>query len=212
MRPPMKLFILGGTGGTGKQIVAQALAAGHEVTVLARDRAKCGPDQARLRVIVGDLENGAALADAMRGHDAVISALGRGYSLKSEHLIERTVPGVIAAMKAAGVRRLLFTSALGVGQSAADAPLMGRLFFSTLLRGIYADKLVGDQLIRQSGLDWTIVQPSQMTDGPLTRSYRSGEHLALSGMARISRADVAHFLLDAAGDTAAVGKTLLVSN
>ena len=208
----MKLFVIGGTGGTGKQIVSQAVEAGHEVTVLARDRAKCGPEQPRRRVIVGELQDGAALADAMRGHDAVISAIGRGYSFKSEHLIERTVPGIVAAMKAAGVRRLLFTSALGVGPSVADAPILPRLFFRTLLRGIYADKLIGDQLIRGSGLDWTIVQPSQMTDGPLTRAYRSGEHLALSGMPKVSRADVAHFLLSAAGNPAAIGKTVLVSN
>lgn len=208
----MKLCILGGTGGTGRQIVVQALDAGHDVTLLVRDRAKAGAEHPRLKVIVGDLQDVAALADAMRGQDAVISAIGRGYSFKSEHLIERSVPGIIAAMKATGVRRLVFTSAVGVGASIADAPLLGRLFFSTLLRGIYADKLIGDQLIRSSGLDWTIVQPSQMTDGPLTRRYRSGERLAFSGMARISRADVAHFLLNAAGDRAAIGKTLLVSN
>lgn len=208
----MKLCILGGTGGTGKHLVRQALEAGQDVTVLARDRAKVGPDQPRLRVIMGDLQNGAALAEAMRGQDAVISAIGRGYSFKSEHLIERTVPGIIGAMKAAGVRRLLFTSALGVGPSFADSPLMAKLFFRTLLRGVYADKLIGDQLIRSSGLDWTIVQPSQMTDGPLTRAYRSGERLAMSGRPRISRADVAHFLLNAAGEQAAIGKTLVVSN
>ncbi len=207
----MKLCILGGTGGTGKQIVFQALEAGHDVTVLARDRARLGADQPRLRVIVGDLQNGAALAEAMRGQDAVISAIGRGYSFKSEHLIERTVPGIIGAMKAAGVRRLLFTSAVGVGPSFADSPFMAKLFFLTLLRGIYADKLIGDQLIRQSGLDWTIVQPSQMTDGPLTRRYRSGERLALRGKAQISRADTAHFLLATAADPAAIGKTLLLS-
>lgn len=208
----MKLLILGGTGGTGRQLVSQALEAGHDVTVLARDRAKLGPDRPRLRVIVGDLQNGAALADAMRGQDTVISAIGRGYSFKSEHLIERTVPRILAAMNAAGVRRLLFTSALGVGPSAANTPLVPRLFFRTLLRGIYADKLVGDQLIRGSALDWTIVQPSQLTDGPLTRAYRAGERLPMSGMPRISRADVAHFLLTVAGDRAAIGKTLLVSN
>lgn len=207
----MKLSVLGGTGGTGKHVVSQALADGHELTVLARDRAKVGPDQPRLRVVVGDLENGAALAEAMRGQDAVISAIGRGYSFKSEHLIERTVPGIIGAMKAAGVRRLVFTSAVGVGQSFADSPFIAKLFFLTLLRGIYADKLIGDQLIRQSGLDWTIVQPSQMTDGPLTRSYRSGERLALRGRAHVSRADTAHFLLATAANPAAIGKTLLLS-
>jgi putative NADH-flavin reductase len=208
----MKLCILGGTGGTGKQIVFQALEAGHDVTVLARDRARLGPDQPRLRVVVGDLQNGAALAEAIRGQDAVISAIGRGHSFKSEHLIERTVPCIIGAMQAAGVRRLLFTSALGVGPSFADSPLVAKLFFLTLLRGIYADKLIGEQLIRRSGLDWTIVQPSQMTDGPLTRSYRSGERLPVRGMAHISRADTAHVLLATAADPAAIGKTLVVSN
>jgi putative NADH-flavin reductase len=208
----MKLLVLGATGGTGKQIVAQALDAGHDVTALARPGATPGPEHERLRVVVGDLQHVTALADVMRGHDTVISAIGRGYSFKSEHLIERTVPVILAAMKAAGVRRLLFTSAVGVGPSFADAPLMPRLFFRTLLRGIYADKLIGDQLIRTSGLDWTIVQPSQMTDGPLTRTYRSGQRLAMSGMPSVSRADVAHFLLHTAGDSTAIGKTLLVSN
>jgi putative NADH-flavin reductase len=207
----MKLLILGATGGTGKQIVAQALEAGHNVTALARPGATPGPADPRLRLIGGDLQNVTALAGAMRGQDAVISAIGRGYSFKSEHLIERTVPVILAAMQAAGVRRLLFTSAVGVGPSFADAPLMPRLFFRTLLRGIYADKLIGDQLIRSSDLDWTIVQPSQMTDGPLTRTYRSGQRLTMSGMPRISRADVAHFLLQVAGEPAAIRKTLLVS-
>lgn len=208
----MKLLILGATGGTGKHLVAQALEAGHDVTAFARPAARPGPEPPRLRVIVGDLQDVTALGEAMRGQDAVISGIGRGYSFKSEQLIERTVPVILAAMKAAGVRRLVFTSALGVGPSAADSPIMARLFFRTLLRGIYADKLIGDQLIRSSDVDWTIVQPSQLTDGPLTRTYRSGQRLAMSGMPRISRADVAHFLLHAAGDPAANGKTLLVSN
>lgn len=208
----MRLFILGGTGGTGKQIVSQGLAAGHEVTVLARDRAKGGPDHPRLRVIVGDLQDGVALAGAMRGQEAVISALGRGDSFKSQHLIERAVPGIIAAMQAAGVTRLVFTSAIGVGDSIRDAPLLPRLFARTLLRGIYADKIAGDNLIRRSALDWTIVQPVQLTDGPLTGTYRSGERLALGGLPSISRADTAHFLLATVTDPTAIGKTLLVSN
>src|SRR5688572_7091625 len=100
----VKLLVLGGTGGTGKQIVSQALEAGHDVTVLARDRAKAGPDRPRLRIVPGDLENAAALAEAMRGQEAVISAIGRGYSFKSERLMERTVPGIVAVMTSSGPR------------------------------------------------------------------------------------------------------------
>lgn len=207
----MRLLVLGATGGTGKQIVSQALQAGHDVTVFARDRARAGADHPRLRVIVGDLHDGTALADAMRGQDAVISALGRGYSFKSGQLMQRSVPVLITAMRSAGVRRLVFTSAMGVGDSVAGAPILAKLFFRTLLRDIYADKLIGDRLIEESGLEWTIVRPTQLTDGAPTGKYRSGERLVMSGMPRISRADTAHFILQAAADPRTIGKKLLIS-
>ena len=85
----MKLLVLGGTGGTGRHVVTQALDAGHDVTVLARDRARAGVQHERLRLVEGDVKNIAALGDAMRGQDAVISAIGRGKSFKSENLIAR---------------------------------------------------------------------------------------------------------------------------
>lgn len=207
----MKILVVGATGGTGRHVVGQALDAGHDVTVFARDPAKTGRQHQRLRTVVGNVHDGQALGNAIRSHDLVVSALGRGYSFKSERLMERSVPVLISAMQSAGVRRLVFTSALGVGDSYGDAPPVARVFFRTLLRGIYADKLIGDRLIASSDLDWTIVRPSKMTDGPLTTNYRSGERLALSGMPSISRADVAHFILQAAGDPRTVGKTLLIS-
>jgi putative NADH-flavin reductase len=207
----VKLLVLGATGGTGKHVVSQALEAGHEVTVFARDPAKV-TERPGVRVIIGTLEDSAALAESMRGQDGVVSALGRGYSFKSKHLMERTVPVVLTAMNTAGVRRLVFTSALGVGESYDAAPFVARIFFRTLLRGIYADKLVGERMIERSDLDWTIVRPSRMTDGPLTRSYESGERLSLSAQPKISRADVAHFLLQAAADPRTIRKKLLISH
>ena len=207
----MRLLVIGATGGTGKQIVSQALQAGHDVTVFARDRTRAGADQPRLRVILGDVHDGPALAEAIRGHDVVISALGRGYSFNSEQLMRRAVPVLIGSMKSAGVRRLVFTSAMGVDDSFAGAPIMAKVFFSTLLRGIYADKAIGDRLIEESGLEWTIVRPTKLTDGPLTATYRSSEHLAMSGMPSISRADTAHFILQAAADARTVGKKVLIT-
>ena len=188
----MKLLILGATGGTGRQIVAQARDAGHDVTAF-------------------DRHAGVSFAQAMKGHDAVISAIGRGKSFKSNGLMAKTVPEILAAMKAAGVRRLVFMSALGVGASFEDSPLLPRIFFRTLLRGIYADKLLGDDLIRRSDLDWTIVQPSVLTDGPQTGKYRFGERLTLQGMPSISRADVAHFIVGQLDNRANVKKTVVVS-
>ncbi len=209
----MKLFVIGGTGGTGQQIVAQALDAGHDVTVLARDRATVAMQHPHLCVVAGDTTaGGAAMTGPMRAHDAVISAIGRGKRFKSAQLIQRSVPGILAAMQASGVRRLVFTSALGVGDTYQDSPLLPKIFFKTLLRGIYADKLIGDDLIRSSGLDWTIVQPAVLTDGPLTRRYRSGEHLEMTGMPAISRADTAHFILDRINDPSTFGKTLVLAN
>ncbi|MEO8681053.1 MAG: NAD(P)H-binding protein [Vicinamibacterales bacterium] len=188
----MKVLILGATGGTGRQLVAQARSAGHEVTAF-------------------DRHAGTALADAMAGRDAVISAIGRGKSFTSHNVIAQSVPVILSAMKAAGVRRLIFMSALGVGESFRDSPILAKLFFRTLLRGIYADKAIGDQLIRGSDLDWTIVQPSQLTDGPLTGTYRFGERLKMSGMPQISRADTAQFIVRQLGDPANVRKTPIIS-
>ena len=208
----MKLLILGATGGTGRQLLEQGLAAGHEITVLARDRAKVTAQHARLKVLEGDATDAAAVGGAMTGQDAVLAALGRGRTFRPERLMERAVPVLLAAMRANNVRRLVFLSAFGVGETIRDVPLFSRLFAATLLRGIYADKLIGDNLIRQSGLDWTIMHPSQLTDGPLTRRYRCGERLPLSGMPKISRADTAHSMLERLTDSASIGKTLLVSS
>ena len=208
----MKLFILGATGGVGQQILVQALEAGHEVTAFVRNPDKMLLRHDRLGVVAGDVTDaGAILADAMRGQDAVISALGRGMSLKSERLIQRSVPPILAAMKTAGVRRLIFTSAIGVGITLRDAPQFSRLMIRLLLRDIYADKIIGEAPIHRSGLDWTLVQPAQLNDGPLTRTYRSGERLHLRGMPNISRADTAHFILNHLDSGASTGKIILLA-
>jgi putative NADH-flavin reductase len=207
----VKLLVIGANGGTGRQVVTQALDAGHDVTALVRDRSKLALQHPRCTIVEGDVTGG-ALPDLVRGHDAVISTIGRGMSFKADRLMERSVPAIIAAMEAGGVRRLVFISALGVGESYRDSPVMARIFFRTLLRGIYADKLVGDRMIRASGLDWTIVQPAQLNDGPLTRHYRSGERLAMSGMPAISRADTAHFILDRLNDQSSIGHTIVLAH
>ena len=208
----MKILILGATGRLGRHIVTQALDQGHHVTTLARDRSKAGVPHERLRVIEGDVTNRASLSEAMLGQEAVISAIGRGMSFKSEKLIERSVPGIVETMQAHAIRRLMFTSAMGVGATYRLAPLPAKLFFRTLLRGIYADKAIGEQMIRNSALDWTIVQPVQLNDGPLTKQYRSGENLPMAGNPKISRADTAHFILERLHDPSTFGRTLILAD
>jgi putative NADH-flavin reductase len=209
---PKRILILGATGGTGRQLVAQALERGHEVTAFVRNPAGIPRQYERLHVVVGSLpEDANALAGAARGQDAVISALGRGMSFKSLNLMERCVPAILDAMRKDGARRLIFTSAFGVGDTFRDAPFLPRLFIRTLLRDIYADKVVGEGLLRQSDLDWTIVHPTGLTDGPLTGRYRAGERLDLSGLPRISRADAAHFILAQLDDATYLRKVATVS-
>lgn len=110
----------------------------------------------------------APLASAMRGQDAVISVLGVGKSFKSGGVIGQATPRIIRSMQAAGVRRLVFTSAFGVGETRRDVPLIPRLFMRTLLRDVYRDKEAGDVEVRSSLLDWTIVHPAGLVDRPAT--------------------------------------------
>jgi putative NADH-flavin reductase len=154
-------------------------------------------------------DDGAVLADAMRDQDAVVSALGRYRS--SDSLIQRSVPPILAAMQQHGVRRLIFTSAIGVGDAIHHVTLVPRLMARFMLKNIYADKVIGEDLIRRSGLEWTLVQPAQLTDGPLTGKYRAGERLTMSGVPKISRADVAHFVLRQLDDPAYVRKAAVLA-
>ena len=100
------------------------------------------------------------------------------------------------------------TSGIGVGDSYADAPLFSRIVIKVLLRDIYADKAIGEHLVRMSDLEWTIIQPAQLTNGPLTRRYRAGEDLKQHGMPTVSRADLADFLLTQVDDRTYVRKTV----
>ena len=192
----MKLLVIGATGATGLQIVQQALAQGHEVTAFVRDPAKLKISHPALRVVQGSMpENAAALAGALQGQDAVLSSRGLRNALRANGLQERSMQALVPAMQAAGVRRLVTVSANGVGDSHAASPLLPRIMYRLLLGDIFADKQAGEAVVRASSLDWTFAYPTLLTNGPRTGKYRAGERLELSGMPKISRADVADFVL-----------------
>ena len=195
----MKIIVFGATGKTGRQVVRQALDAGHDVTAFVRDPARLQLDDPRLRVAAGQVTAGqATVTAAVDGHDAVISALGSAQTLRgmrSPTIISQATPVIIQAMTETGVGRLVFLSSLGVGDSYAQAPPLLKLIYKLFLGPVYADKAAGERLLRDSSLNWTLVYPVLLTNGPHTGSYRSGESLDLTGMPRISRADVADFML-----------------
>jgi putative NADH-flavin reductase len=210
---PRKLLVLGATGGTGQQVISQALQQGHEVTALIRTPQRLNITDDRLRVLAGSVtDDSQALADAVRDQAAVISTLGVGRSFKSRGLITQSMPRIVRAMEDHGVRRLIFTSAFGVGDTRRDVPLVPRIFIRLLLQDIYRDKELGEATLHASGLDWTLVYPAGLTDAPATGQCRAGEHHSLSGFPRIARADVADFLLTQINDTTYVRKGVLISS
>ena len=151
----------------------------------------------RMRVVVGSATDPTALEEAVAGNDAILCALGPSSArelLRSE-LMRECVPALLGAMERHGVRRLILLSALGVGESAPHATGVARLAFGTILRQVGKDKRDAEEAVRSSGLDWTIVYPPSLTNASATGGYRHGQKLRLGGGARISRADVAEFML-----------------
>jgi putative NADH-flavin reductase len=208
-----KILVLGATGGTGQQLVRQALAHGHEVTVFVRNPRRLPITHNHLRVLIGSVTADCEpLAAAVHSQDIVISALGAGNSLKSSGLIARSVPTIVRAMESRAVRRLIFISAYGVGSTRKDVPILPRMLIHLLLKDLYADKQAGEENLRLSGLDWTLIYPTTLTNGPRTGRYRVGERLVLQGLPRVSRADVADFILSQLEDSQYIRRGVLISH
>jgi len=208
-----KILVIGATGPTGRQVVSQALDQGHQVTAFVRDPKRMPITHDRLRLVTGDVTDpGPALNTAVAGQDAVISGLGVGLSFKSRNLIARAMPRIVAAMETQRVSRLIFTSAFGVGPTWIDVPPFARVMIRLLLRDVYADKAAGEEVLRRSQLDWTLVYPVGLTHGRKTGRYRAGERLSLHGLPTISRADLAAFLLAEIDDPTYIRKGVLISS
>jgi putative NADH-flavin reductase len=219
----MNLTIIGSTGGIGRLLVRQAIAAGHDVTVVVRNPSKLPPDLP-VRVVTTDLAapDQAALDVAIKDADAVLSGLG-ATSRAEAGIATRGTEAVVAAMRATGVRRIVVVSAAPIGtvpspdrpnppkHDPGDGFFMRHLFSriaTTAFRTHYADLAAMEGVLRESGLDWTIARPPKLTDGPLTGSYRTALGRNVKGGWSISRADVAHQLLHALDHPETIGQTV----
>ena len=210
----MKLTILGATGATGTSLVSQALASGHEVTAIVRDPARLTvPGHRRLRVITADAMDPVALSPALAGSDAVISAIGpRGTGPTT--IIEDSVRSIIAAMGKAGVRRFLEVSGSVVtdeGESPYLRYLLKPVARRTFLRHVCADMRRGEEEIRHSGLDWTIVRPPALTGRAASGTYRTAIDRNLPHGFSVSRADLAACMLSLVDDPATVHRHVAIA-
>ena len=208
----MKLTVFGSTGRTGRELLAQALDQGHDVVACARTPTKLeGVAHARLRVVAGDVLDPASVADAIAGQDAVLFAVGTGAQRTT--LREDGTRMVVEAMSKAGVRRLICLSSLGVGDSRANLSFFTKyVIVSVFLRHAFADHERQEAVVRRSALDWIIVRPPHLTDGPRTGVYRHGfptTDRQITG--KISRADVADFMLQQLTDDTYLRQTPGVS-
>jgi putative NADH-flavin reductase len=209
----MKILVFGASGGTGQKIIGQALDQDHEVTAFVRDPAKLAIKHGKLHIREGDvLKDQSAIANAIAERDAIICSLGVANSLKSAGLIAGSLAAIVPAAVKLNVRRLILISAFGVGDSFQNAPLVPRLMYRLLLGDVYRDKKTGEDIVKASGLDWTIIHPVMLTSGPKTGSYRSGERLDLRGIPKISCTDVAHFALAQLADKTYLRKTAVISS
>jgi uncharacterized protein YbjT (DUF2867 family) len=192
----MRFLLLGATGTTGGLFVDHALAAGHEVIAYVRDPAKLTPRE-RLTAVTGDVRDARALARAMPGTDAVVSTLGLGKAKGPANLITDTTRALVRAAEDGGPKRLVIMSAFGVGESLAKASAILRFLYKGG-KATFADKAAGEQILTASALDWTLVYPVLLTNKPASGNVRAVDLAALDrlpGVPRISRADVATFLL-----------------
>jgi putative NADH-flavin reductase len=194
----MRLAVFGATGGTGRLLVAQALAAGHQVTAVARRPSAVGDRHGRLEVVRGDVLDPSTIERAVAGHDAVVSALGAADRAPTTVYSEGT-GNVARAMRAAGVRRLACVSSGGLETDHPHAPLPQRLVTKLLVQRLYknvfADMARMEEELERSGLDWTVVRAPMLMDGPRTGRYRTAASGHLHRPGRISRADLADYVL-----------------
>ncbi|REE97147.1 NAD(P)-dependent oxidoreductase [Thermomonospora umbrina] len=194
----MKITILGATGGTGTHLVRQALERGHSVTAVVRDPSRLDVEPTPgLEIAVARELTAAALEPAVTGRDAVLSALGIRGNAPTD-VCEHGARSAMEAMHASGVSRLLVVSASGAYSGPGDDPFTRWLVKPILgraLKNAFDDMRRMETAVRADTLDWTIVRPPRLTDGPRTGRYRTRTNRNVLGGFRVSRADVADCML-----------------
>jgi putative NADH-flavin reductase len=205
----MRLAIFGGTGGTGLELTRQALEKGHGVRVLVRNPNRMPLTNENMRLVLGNVLDQESVTKTVLGTDAVLSCLGQRSLVRNTRVVSAGTRLIMEVMKAQGVRRLVVESAFGAGESLAQANAIGRLLFATLLWAPYQDKNAMEPEVKASGLDWTILRPTILTNGALTGRFVVSTGRPAAG--RVSRADVAAAMLRAVEERLWIGESPAVT-
>lgn len=205
----MKVIVFGAGGKTGTLVVEKAIADGHDVTVFLHDSAHEMPSE--VRVIAGDAADPGAVFKAISGHDAVIDVIGGKTPYKDTELERTAARNIVEAMQAEQVRRLIVVSMMGIGDSKEQAPFWyEHILMPTFLRGADKDKTAMEATVHDSGLDFVIARPPLLTEDPPTGSITiiTGE----SKGHKITRADLAQFLVDQLTSDEHLGQAVVIAN
>ena len=200
----MRLAIFGATGGTGLALTQLALEHGHNVRVLVRNPSRMPLVNANLRLVLGNVLDNESVMKTVLGSDAVLSCLGSRNLLKNVRVVSEGTRLILTIMKQQGMRRLVVESAFGAGESLAQSTLIERLVFATLLWAPYQDKDIMEPEVKSSGLEWTILRPVRLTDGPSTGRYLVTT--SRPSKTSVSRADVAAAMLQAVEERLWIGE------
>lgn len=210
----MHILVEGASRGLGLEVTRQALEAGYQVRAMARSASKLELSNPLFESVRGDALKSRDVEAALIGIDVVIQTLGIGFSdlFKTVSIFSEATRVLVAAMKRQRIRRLICVTGFGAGDSGANISPLQRIPFQAIFGRAYQDKTRQEDLIKASGLDWTIARPGVLTGGKRTRLYKILDDAPQWRNGIISRSDVADFILKQISDETYLLKTPVLVN
>ena len=207
----MRLVVVGADSGVGRQLLEQGLGHGHEIVAVAED-GQLALSHERLRVLAADARDRDAIADAARDAEAAFLTLPVPPERPPVGLLPEATSSVVSALKLVRVRRLVALSAAGVGESREGLPLAYGVRVATSWRQTFAELAQLEEIVLFSGLEWTLLRPAALNDGPLTGLYRVRDNVLPERGKQVSRADVAALMLKALSSQRYIERIIAVAD
>jgi putative NADH-flavin reductase len=203
-----KIIVFGATGKTGRLVCSQLLKNGASVSGFGRSAEKIKSIDENLLVAQGNIHEYESISKAIANHQAVIVCLG-STSLKDKSTLSTGTKNIVEAMTHHNIKRLIVISAAGVGESWSQISWLPRFLFKTLLRNVFADHIMQEQIVKKSSLDWTIVRAAVLTNKAASGNYQASN---TTPVRKIARADLAEFLVHQVLDKSYIQKTISVTS